>query len=210
MYSVVLMMALSGSADVPACHRGGCGGCYGGGCAGYSCGGCAGNCGGCRGGCHGFLGGRHRRGCHGCNGCYGGGCYGGGCYGGGCYGGGCVGSAPAPAKAMPKTPAGGEKLKTPPKESKEESSLMPAPATIVVSLPAEAKLTIDGNATQSTSSTRVFASPALEQGKEYFYTLKAEMLLDGKTVSTTQRVTVRAGNEARVTLNLPVATVAQR
>jgi len=99
MYGVVLMMAMSTSADIvpERCHgcRGGCyGGCYGG---------CWGGCyGGCWGGCYGG------RGCHGCwgggwGGCYGGGwggCYGGcfgggyamgGCYGGGwggCYGGG--------------------------------------------------------------------------------------------------------------------------
>ena len=44
MYSIVLMMALTGSAEAPALgHHGCCGGCYGGGCSGscygggYSC-----------------------------------------------------------------------------------------------------------------------------------------------------------------------------
>ncbi len=98
MYSVVLMMAMTGGADVPAGHhgRGGCyGGCYGdcnGGCyGGWSCnGGCWGSCNGgcygssCYGGCHG-----HKRRHHGCHGCYGG-CYG-SCYGcNGCWGG-CTG-----------------------------------------------------------------------------------------------------------------------
>jgi uncharacterized protein (TIGR03000 family) len=81
-----------------------------------------------------------------------------------------------------------------------------APATIVVSLPAEAKLTIDDAATQSTSATRVFASPALETGKEYYYTLKAEVVRDGKTVPVTKRIAVRAGEETRVTLDFPAAT----
>jgi uncharacterized protein (TIGR03000 family) len=90
-------------------------------------------------------------------------------------------------------------------EGKGES-LAPAPATIIVSLPAEAKLTIDDAATKSTSATRVFASPTLETGKEYYYTLKAEITRDGKTVPVEKRVAVRAGEETRVTLEFPTAT----
>ena len=37
MYSVVLLVALSGGADTPALGRGCDGGCYGGGCWGSSC-----------------------------------------------------------------------------------------------------------------------------------------------------------------------------
>jgi uncharacterized protein (TIGR03000 family) len=87
--------------------------------------------------------------------------------------------------------------------------MIAAPATIVVTLPADAKLMIDDTVTTSTSGTRVFASPTLEPGKEYFYTLKAEMNQDGKTVSTTKRVSVRAGQETRVSLDF-VDTVASR
>jgi uncharacterized protein (TIGR03000 family) len=56
----------------------------------------------------------------------------------------------------------------------------------------------------------VFASPALEPGKEYFYTLKADLVQDGKTVSTTKQVYVRAGDESQVTLDFSDPTVAQR
>lgn len=123
MYSVVLMMALSGGADAVEFgrHRGGCNGCDGGvacyggapvGCNGgapvvVGCDGGAG-CNGCHGGGHGLF--RRRHGCDGgCGGLFGGGLFrrkhGNGCCGCdggapvGCYGGvpaGCVGGAPAP------------------------------------------------------------------------------------------------------------------
>jgi len=84
-----------------------------------------------------------------------------------------------------------------------------APATIVVSLPADAKLLIDDAATTSTAALRTFESPALEAGKDHHYTLKAEIVRDGKSVTATKRITVRAGEETRVELALPVASVAQ-
>jgi uncharacterized protein (TIGR03000 family) len=178
---------------------------------------------GCHGGghgCHGGFGGLFShggRGCHG--GCNGGGCYGGGCYGGGaCYGGagcvgggagcvgggaGCVGGGVAPPPPPPVRervvpPEGGKK--------KEKETLAPAPATIYVSLPSEAKLTIDDAATTSTSAVRVFASPALQPGQEYYYTLKAEIVRDGKTIPAVKRIPVHAGEESRVTFEFPAAT----
>jgi uncharacterized protein (TIGR03000 family) len=219
MYSVVLMVAMTGGGDVPAglfnhgcCGGGSCYGCYGGcyGCGGgghhkRSHGGCHGNCyggcyGNCYGGCYGCGGGGHHKharrshGCHGgcygncCGGCYGGGCYG-SCYGGGCYGGGCFGTPVAPPVFMPE-----EKGKKTPSTSVDSA----APATIVVNVPADARLTIDGEATTSTSTQRVFVSPTLNAGREYHYTLKAEFVKDGKVVKLSKEIAVRAGNETRV------------
>ncbi len=85
-----------------------------------------------------------------------------------------------------------------------------APATIQVNLPADAKLTIDGAATTSTSANRTFATPALENGKEFFYTLTAEIVRDGKTLTASKRVAVRAGAESRVSIEIPEATVAAK
>jgi uncharacterized protein (TIGR03000 family) len=92
---------------------------------------------------------------------------------------------------------------------KDKTSL-PAPATIVVSLPADAKLTIDDAATTSTSTTRVFVSPTLPAGKEYHYVLKAEIVREGRTITCTETVPVSAGEQARVTMQFPVATVASK
>jgi uncharacterized protein (TIGR03000 family) len=146
---------------------------------------------------------------------YGGGCYGGGVISGGCYGGGvisgggCIGTIGG-GVIMPSTGTTGEKLKTEPKEKKNGETMAPAPATIVVDLPAEAKLLIDNEATTSTGSSRVFTSPTLNPGKEYHYTLKAEIVRDGKTVKAEKVIAVKAGETTSATLTLPTVGVAQR
>ena len=111
--------------------------------------------------------------------------------------------APAPAPGPKPTP----KIEAKPEE---KGAAIPAPASIVVNLPAEAKLMIDDAATRSTSSVRVFSTPTLENGKEYFYTLKAEIIRDGQTVTASKKVAVRAGEETRVSLEFPVASVASK
>jgi len=120
MYSVVLMMAMTGGADVPAGHfgHGSCyGGCYGsysyGCCGGYGnschggysygcCGGYGNSCHGgysygcCGGYSYGCCGGgsrHHGRRHHGGHGCCGGYSYGSSCYGSSCYGSSCYGSS---------------------------------------------------------------------------------------------------------------------
>ncbi|GEM_PF-3221277 len=81
-------------------------------------------------------------------------------------------------------------------------------ATLIVNLPEDATLTIDGQETISTSSQRVFVTPALEQGKEYEYTLKAKVKRDGKVEVATAKVTIRPGEVSQVELKLPAEGVA--
>jgi uncharacterized protein (TIGR03000 family) len=81
-------------------------------------------------------------------------------------------------------------------------------ATLIVSLPEDATLTIDGEKTTSTSAQRVFVTPALEQGKEYEYTLKAKVERDGKVQVATAKVTIRPGQISQVELKVPAAGVA--
>ena len=69
---------------------------------------------------------------------------------------------------MPDKTPGGTK-------PKEETS---APATIQVSLPANAKLFVDGVATQSTSATRTLVTPELPAGQQFSYTLKAQTVVN--------------------------------
>jgi uncharacterized protein (TIGR03000 family) len=234
MYGVVLMMALSGGADVPALndaagehiakygdhgqkeYRRGrrCHGCSGGGyCGGGYCGG--GYCGG--GGWGGCCGG-YGYGGYGYGGYYGmpysGGYYGfyspyaGSTYYGSTYG------TPAYSDSMPANynygvPSGqggspyygnttnAEQLGAPNPNG-------PAPARILVRLPADASLTVDGSATKSTEGIRAFISPPLQPGKDYQYTLRAEVMRDGKKVERTRDVTVRAGQQSEVTFELPM------
>ncbi len=94
-----------------------------------------------------------------------------------------------------------------PKEKKTE---VDAPATIVVTLPAEAKLSVDGTATTSTSDRRVLQTPVLETGSDYVYTLRAEVVRDGQTMVETQQITVRAGETTEVPFNFSAQGVASR
>ena len=74
------------------------------------------------------------------------------------------------------------------------------PAYIVISLPADARLEIEGVATKSSGDTRRFQSPSLVVGKKYVYTVKAVWTHDGKEVVVERPVTVQAGQEAVVDL----------
>jgi uncharacterized protein (TIGR03000 family) len=188
-------------------------GCYGCSCYGYSCYSCS---------CYGCS-------CYGCS-CYGGygcSCYGGygcscyGCYGCSCYGasvygyygptvdGGVpVGPTGPPAMGAPglppTTPPGPPAPPMPhPGKTSAPSPLTNArtPATIQVSVPAQTVLYFDGIKMTSTSTSRRFSTPPLETGKTYFYNVRAEVERDGQTVTTTQRVVVRAGEMAQIQIN---------
>jgi uncharacterized protein (TIGR03000 family) len=188
MYSIVMLMAMSGAPEMPAFggRFGGCNGCNGGG---WSCNG--GNaCCGCQGGGRMMFGGRG--GCHGGrgNGCCG---YNNSC---GCNGYmasscGCCGQMASSCgccgqMASGCNSCGGMAMNT------------AAPATVVVSLPADAKLSFDNTATNSTSANRRFTTPALNA--DATYTLTAEIVRDGKTLTATQVITVRAGQTTEVNL----------
>lgn len=185
MYSVVLLAAMTAGGDSVALgHR------HGGGCCGESACGCEGG------------GRRHHRG-GGCGESYGCGCNGG--YAGGCgscgYAGGC-GSGYAGSYGGCATCANGF-------NSMGAVVMNEAPATIVVSLPADAKLTIDDAATVSTSERRIFVSPNLPTGQEFHYTLKAEVQVDGKAQQVTKVVTVRAGEQTEIQLAAPVGVASR-
>ncbi len=224
MYGLMLAAMMTTGTATPdwGCHHASCYGCscYGGGNA-FSyvgCGGCSGVAGcwasygcSCYGGCYG---GSCYGGCYGCS-CYGGaygvrvsgwGCHGCSCYG-GCYG--CAGYAiVAPAYAVPAmSPGGGTapKMEMLPKGPKEDpkKGAMGAPANeatghVTVRLPADARLYVDDVACPLTSATRSFNTPALEPGRQYYYTLKAEVTRDGRVASESKRVIVQAGQEASV------------
>ena len=87
-----------------------------------------------------------------------------------------------------------------------------APATITVNVPADAVVSVDGAKTSSTSTERVFASPDLKPGTIYYYTLTAEVVREGKTLTAREVITVEAGKNTKIALNptAPAATVASR
>ncbi len=230
MYSVVLMTALAAGGASADCHlfggHGGCnggygcygycGGCYG--CSGYGCSGCYGGGYGCWSSCSGCYGG-WGYGCWstcGCSGGWGYGCWSAydchGCY--GCYGWSCSGCAgcwggyyspyhPLITDVMPGAPVmpgtvapEGQKEKGKTGTTTETSQR----ATLVVELPADARLFVDDVAMKTTSARRVFVTPPLQQGQVYYYELKAEMQRDGQPVTVSGRVVIRPGQEVRASL----------
>lgn len=251
MYSMVMMMAMSGTAAVPAscfgkCHGSSCNGAVACSCSGYSS--CSGSCSGwssCSGSrCSGGL---FSRSCHGsrCSGyssCSGytscsGSCSGysscsGSCSGwskcsgsscscsghrglfrrSSCHGSSCSGYSSCSGSCsgwsscngtVGCTGCTGGTVVTPAQPSTPEKKSGPAaslntPAKVLVSLPADAKLSIDGHVTTSNTAERTFVSPALEAGKEYQYTLTAELVRDGKNVTESKTVIVRAGETTSV------------
>ena len=88
------------------------------------------------------------------------------------------------------------------------SAPVSASATIVVNLPADAKLTFDGAATTSTVAVRSFATPALAAGIDHTYTLAAEIVKNGQKHTTSQVVTVKAGETTTVNLTADSFSVA--
>jgi uncharacterized protein (TIGR03000 family) len=203
MYSMVLMMAMTSSPEAIACHRTSCYGCTGYsscyGCTGYTCHGCTGyTCNGCTGySCCGF-----RHGCtgfkHGCTGCT-------GYYYYGCTG--CTGYAPGvvvpggvvPPKEMP--------IPAPKKEKAKETS---ASALITINVPTDAKITIDGAATSSTSAVRVFSTPELAVGAVYYYTFTVQTVREGKVLTATEKVAVEAGGKVELSLSPTALTIASK
>ena len=77
------------------------------------------------------------------------------------------------------------------------------PATIVVTLPADARLNFDGSPTRTTSARRVFTSPPLQPGQSYQYTLTAEISREGRPVTVTQRGQRACGPDVPGFLELP-------
>jgi uncharacterized protein (TIGR03000 family) len=89
-------------------------------------------------------------------------------------------------------------------------AVAPTAATLVVTLPDDARLTIDGQETTVTSGTRTFASPALPTGQDFVYTLEATVARDGKTEKVSKEVIVRAGETTVVSLKFSGQDVASK
>jgi uncharacterized protein (TIGR03000 family) len=74
----------------------------------------------------------------------------------------------------------------------------PAPAHVRVRLPNDATLQVDGRKCPVTSGRRSFDTPKLEQGREYFYTFKAQVVREGRAQSESRRVMLEAGKDVTV------------
>jgi uncharacterized protein (TIGR03000 family) len=212
---MVLAAVLTTGTGTPAwCH--GCHGCYGCGCWGgcYGCYGCGCYGGyGCWGGCYGGYGcgcyGGYSYGCWGCYGGYSYGCY--GCYGGygyGCYGGygGCGGYV-----VVEKKSNGQNKKKSQNSTSYARRKKTSDRGTVIVRMPAKAKLYVDNIPYPGAATKHSFVTPRLKRGKKYYYILTAEVVQQGKRIRENKRVLISAGKKVKVNFsNMAAVSTASR
>jgi uncharacterized protein (TIGR03000 family) len=223
MYSVVLLAAMTTGGQAPDFHHG-ChsyGNCYGactgnygieglnchGGIGGYNCwGSCWGSCNGCWGTYSNYCNCSGGYDCWGscwgsCNGCW-------GTY--SCLVPNGVMSSPyfvqaplavgAPVVGTPVAPPSkpGEPIPPPtpkPDDKKPGDAAAPNRARLIVDVPADAKLFIDDRAMKTVATHRAYQTPDLEPGQTYYYEVRVEVERDGKLLSETRRVLVRAGQD---------------
>lgn len=99
----------------------------------------------------------------------------------------------------PATEEGTTEEAAPPVPSAEDAAPSPDSASadtarLFVSLPAEAKLFVNGSATSSQGTNRHFVSKGLKAGFKYPYTVKAVMSVDGKEVVQSKQIELTAGS----------------
>jgi uncharacterized protein (TIGR03000 family) len=84
-------------------------------------------------------------------------------------------------------------------------------AKVVVNLPADAKLIVEGKQLKTTEGKREFLTPQLEKGATYRYLFKAEVVRNNQTVTETREVRVKAGQETNVRFDMePTVATAKR
>ncbi len=132
-----------------------------------------------------------------------------GLFSGGLFKRGCCGTTAPKAACTTAAPAKKDMPKGEPVPDPKPKKTVSAPATIIVNLPANARLIVDGNQTTSTAEIRTLVTPNLDFGTTYAYTMRAEIVRDGITVEETQIVNVVGGQTSNVRFNF-TQTVASR
>ena len=87
-----------------------------------------------------------------------------------------------------------EKPKAMPQEGTKPMS---GAAKVIFDLPEGANLFVEGQPIKGEAVTRQFNTPELVVGQTYFYTVRVDVTRDGKPLSETRRVIVRAGEMIR-------------
>ena len=101
----------------------------------------------------------------------------------------------APAMPLPST--------APPAPGKSALDISSDAGYLVVDVPADAKVFVNGRATTSTGEHRTYISHGLEAGMRYEYQVRVEIVRDGKPVSETKMVQLSAGSQASVAFEMP-------
>jgi len=95
-------------------------------------------------------------------------------------------------------------------EPMESTSLKSQKGTLVVAVPTEAKVLVNGVATKTMGDVRRYVSHGLKPGRSYRYEVKATVPRNGEMVEETKVVTLRAGEVSRVSFAMTEESVQTR
>ncbi|MCH8042263.1 MAG: TIGR03000 domain-containing protein [Planctomycetes bacterium] len=123
---------------------------------------------------------------------------------------------PADGFDLPKKPADGVQPPVPGPATLPDDVKKPLPppggaahtgaadsVLVALQVPSRAKVFINGRATASTGPMRQFVSRGLTPGYAYQYEIRAEINRNGRLVSDTKTLTLRAGEQASLRFDLP-------
>ncbi len=68
---------------------------------------------------------------------------------------------------------------------------------MIIEVPTDAKVYIDGNLTKSRNDVRHFYTPELDPRQTYFYDVRVEYSVNGRAIRQDKRVYVQAGDVLR-------------
>jgi uncharacterized protein (TIGR03000 family) len=115
---------------------------------------------------------------------------------------------PPPKPELPAEPSPELKKDQPKKEEPKKSQTQrPARATVVLSVPDGASVSVEGQPLLSSGRERTFRTPELPTGQEFVYTVRAVILVAGHEEIETLKVTVLAGEVSRASFEQLFAKV---
>jgi uncharacterized protein (TIGR03000 family) len=119
------------------------------------------------------------------------------------YGGGAYGAPVQPSTQPP--PQNGVNPPPPPANGaaplpgpNESTGVSRDSVLLNVQVPADARVFVNELATRSTGSQRRYMSRGLQAGREYTYTVRAEVVRDGQTLSEVKSIQLRAGERSNL------------
>jgi len=71
----------------------------------------------------------------------------------------------------------------------------PAPARLVLEVPAGARVFVDGQPVPGTGPRRKFHTPDLPRGRTFYYQFRAEVVVNGKVEAEERVIAVCAGDQ---------------
>jgi uncharacterized protein (TIGR03000 family) len=110
--------------------------------------------------------------------------------------------------ATPEAVPAPKDVKDAPDKPKKETSLGNR-AQVIVQLPHDAQLIVDGQRVSLNSSAQPILTPALQPDRDYYYIVHARAVRNNQLVQDAQRVLVRAGHSSRVDFDLGNSTTKQ-